>query len=290
MEISSAFVGTAIPETGIELTWRRTTSYAAAVGDNNPRYFDDESSQGLVAPPMLATALTWGVSLRLPNILAEAGFPAEVFSTQVHYSERLDFHRLMKPGDCLTISGQVAEISPHRAGTHFVVRYDVRDKGGELVFTEYSGAMLRGVGCPDGGRKLDLPDEPPLTWDADPAWESELFIDPLAPYLYDGCADIVFPIHTSPAFARMVGLPGIIYQGTAALAVALREIVNREAGADPGRIKSVGCRFTGMIRPGSTIKLISRSAEPSGQTRLLAFQVVNGEGVTALKKGWALVV
>ena len=48
---------------------------------------------------------------------------------------------------------------------------------------------------------------------------------------------------------------GIILQGTCTLALAARELVNREAGGDPGRLKTLSCRFSGMVRPGTTISL-----------------------------------
>jgi hypothetical protein len=53
----------------------------------------------------------------------------------------------------------------------------------------------------------------------------------MRPYVYDGCTNIYFPIHTSVGFARMVGLPDIILQGTATLAYAARELADREAAA-----------------------------------------------------------
>ena len=93
-----------------------------------------------------------------------------------------------------------------------------------------------------------------------PLWERRIPIDAMRPYLYDGCTGIFFAIHTSRRFARQVGLPGIILQGTATLAYGVREMINREAGADPLRLKTVSCRFTGMVFPGTSIcvQLLSR--------------------------------
>ena len=106
--------------------------------------------------------------------------------------------------------------------------------------------------------------------------------------MYDGCTDIVFPIHTSPAFAKMVGLPGVILQGTATLALAVRELINREAGGDPDRLESVGCRFAGMVLPDSTIgvRLLGREPGPAGTG--LFFEVINAQGQPAVRHGHAL--
>ena len=283
MEISSKYVNSALKPRTVDVTWRMTTNYAAAVVDRNPRYFDDRQADGIVAPPMLAVALTWPITSDLGGHLENQDFPKDVLATQVHYTEHLIFHRLIRPGDRITIRGRIAGILPHRAGTHCIMRYDATDGDGNPVFTEYIGGLLRGVICTDQGASLGLPQGPEADYSAPPAWEAALLVDALAPYVYDGLTDIVFPIHTSPAFAEMVGLPGIIYQGTATLALAVREIVDREGGGDPGRLKSLACRFTGMVMPDSEIRVecIKRQGND------IFFQVKNRDGQMAISRGYA---
>jgi len=289
MEISSTILGAEIAGRETTVSWRRTTNFAASIGDGNVRYFDDTREKGLVAPPMFAVAQTWPLSVELGTRLQVDAFPSEVLMTQVHYSEHLRFHRLVRPGDRLKITGKVATVLSHRSGTHFIVRYDATDAKGEKVFTEHSGAMLRGVTCVDGDRADDLPRIPHNRGNTDPAspvWEAPISVTPFLPYVYDGCTDIVFPIHTSPRFARQVGLPGIIVQGTATLALAAREIVDREAGGDPGRLKALGCRFSGMVLPGSEIRvrLLAKDVKEIGH---LFFEVINAEGQRAISQGYA---
>ncbi|MCB2185314.1 MAG: MaoC family dehydratase N-terminal domain-containing protein [Deltaproteobacteria bacterium] len=293
MIIDSRAVGTQLKPHMNRVNWRMCTNYAAAVRDANPRYLDDLSSEGIVAPPMLAVALTWPVSASLGSFLENRHLPQEVFKTQVHYSERLVFHRLLKPGDELEIRGQVAAMLPHRAGTHTVIRYDARDAQGELVFSEFTGAMLRGVELSDPGRSLAPPQGPPATpalpGASLPHWEAEIAVDPLASYYYDGCADIVFPIHTSPAFATMVGLPGVILQGTATMAMAARELVDREAGGEPRLLRELEARFTGMVLPGQTIRVCLLGDRDTPRGRELFFEVRVPEGPPAISQGYALV-
>ena len=283
MELDPKFAGARLRPCRIEVDWRRTTNYAAAVGDDNPLYFDDRSPAALIAPPMLAVALTWPISSNLGDHLAVEDFPVEALLTQVHYTERLDFHRLVRPGDRLTINGCLAGILPHRAGTHCCLRYEAFDQQDRPVFTEHSGALLRGVTCGDEGVALDLPEDLQGDWRAGPVWSREIKIDPMLPYVYDGCTDIVFAIHTSPAFAAGVGLPGVILQGTCTLALAARELVNREAGGEPARLKILGCRFTGMVHPGTRISLVLKSRRQED----LFFEVINQEGEKAVGKGYA---
>lgn len=168
------------------------------------------------------------------------------------------------------------------------MRFDALVEADEPVFTEHIGALMRGVKCSDDGLCPNrLPEGLLLEESAEPLWESRIPIDPLRPHIYDGCTDIVFPIHTSRAFARQVGLPGNILQGTATLAFAVREIINRESGGDPLALKSIFCRFTGMVFPGTVIRvqLLGKSGKDKGTN--LHFIVLNQEGQKAISGGYA---
>ena len=58
----------------------------------------------------------------------------------------------------------------------------------------------------DDESEADLPARPRERSDQ-AAWSSDVEIAKTLPYVYDGCTDIVFDIHTSPAYAHSVGLP-----------------------------------------------------------------------------------
>jgi len=260
--------------------------YAAGVGDANPLYFDDDRPGGVIAPPMLAVALTWNLASHFAEYWDVGDFPVEVLAQQVHYSEVLEWHRPMLPGDTLRITGEVAAIQPHRAGTHLVLCFTAEDRSGGLVFREYIGGMMRGVRCADDDTSApELPQPAPWSGARDLLWEKRLKIDSLASWVYDMCGDIPFPIHTSRAFARAVGLPGVIYQGTATLAVALREVTNAEAGADPRRVRGLACNFTGMVEPNSEITVRVLGKEAVNDTTRVHFQVLNEKGHKAIRNG-----
>lgn len=288
MEISSHFVGTPLKEYHTEITWRDMMNYAAAIDDPNPFYFDDERPEGIIAHPMFCVAVTWRVLERIWEFIEAHDFPYHLLATQVHYTEHLAFHRPIRPGDALTIQGQIAAILPHRAGTHVVIRTDAFDEAGAPVFTEHSGTLLRGVRCTDEGRGGDaLPPIPAGPDDESPIWEASIPIASWRPHIYDGCTGITFPIHTSRAFAHQVGLPDIILQGTATLAFAARELVNREAGGDPRRLKTLQCHFTRMVVPGTEIRvqLTGRTLTHTGTD--LHFIVLNQDGHQAIRHGHA---
>jgi acyl dehydratase len=287
MKLTSDFVGAALKEYTCTVNARRIMNYAAAIGDTNPVYFNDERPEGIVAPPLFPVAVTWPIVENIADYLEAQGFPKEILFTQVHYSEHLSIHRPVTPGGNLKIKGAIAAILPHRAGTHVVTRFDALDADGNSLFTEHIGAMMRGVECADAGKGSEsVPSVPHQMKESAALWESAIPIDPLAPFLYDGCTNIHFPIHTSVKFAHQVGLPGIIHQGTATLALAVHNILNKEAGGDPHRLVTVYCRFTGMVLPGSAIRVrLTGKNQVSGGTDLF-FTVLNAEEKRAISDGY----
>jgi len=288
VKLSTKFAGSTLRDYRADVTWRRTTNYAAAVEDGNPAYLDDEREGGIIAPPMFAVALTWPVCERIWEYIQADDFPRHLLATLVHYTEHLTFYRTVRPGDSLTIKGCIAAILPHAAGTLMVLRLAAMDEQGAPVFTEHIGGLLRGVQCLGEAKIAEaLPVVPSLNDDGPPLWESSVPVSSLAPFLYDGCTDIVFPIHTSVAFAHSVGLPNIILQGTATLAFAVRDIVNREANEDPSRLHSVSCRFTGMVFPGTRLAVTLLERRPDNAGTDLFFAVQNAEGDTVLSGGYA---
>lgn len=290
MELRSDYVGAVSLPYTIEPTWRQTMNYAASVGDANPRYLDDTRPDGIIAPPMMAVALTWGISSDFRTYWPTDDFPYEVLQQQVHYTETLIWHRCIRPGEALRIQGELVGITPHRAGTVMTVCYRATDSGGEPVFTEYIGGMLRDVRCTDKGRALDhLPVIPRGPRVDAPVWEVAIHIDPLAAHVYDGCADITFPIHTSAAFARAVGLPGTILHGTATMSMAVREIVNRELDGDATRVRRLDGMFTGMVPLDSDIAIRLLARREEGEIDF-AFEVLNHENQKAIRNGRLIAV
>lgn len=287
MKLDAGFVGTPLKSYRTTVKWRDTTNYAAAVQDNNPKYFDDRQKQGILAHPMFAAAVTWPVVSRLESFIQSQEFPKEVLLTQVHYSEHLVIHRLMRPADELSLTGSLMALLPHRAGTHAIICLEANDRHGEPLFTEYIGAMLRGVACGEGGLAGQLPLIPESDNPAEALWVSDIHIDPLRPYVYDGCSQIEFPIHTSPKFAEMVGLPGILLQGTATLAYAVRELVDKEADGDPARMAEIACRFTGMVQPGCDIRVRCTERKSHGTHTDIFFEVLDGDKNRAIRNGYA---
>jgi len=89
------------------------------------------------------------------------------------------------------------------------------------------------------------------------------------------------PIHLDDDFARSVGLPGVIAHGL--LQMGLLAVVAAEAAGGPSRLRSLSCRFSGMVEPGDTVDF---TAQPAGEGRL-DLGATNQRGEAVLTKAVA---
>ena len=89
------------------------------------------------------------------------------------------------------------------------------------------------------------------------------------------------PIHLDEAFARTVGLPGVIAHGLLQMGIAAT--VASEAAGGPDHLRRISVRFAGMVEPGDTVTF---KAEPTGEGSL-ELTAVNQRGEAVLTKGVA---
>ncbi len=61
MKLTSDFVGSTLKEYNCIVNARWIMNYAAAIGDTNPVYFNDERPEGIIAPPLFPVAVTWPI-------------------------------------------------------------------------------------------------------------------------------------------------------------------------------------------------------------------------------------
>lgn len=291
LEFDSRLVG--IPWKSVEkhVTWRDTTNYAACTWDMNPRYVDDEREDGIMAPPVFAVTMGWPVSRHMRELI-DVPYSDEVLNRDVHYTEYIEFERPLRPGENgidLVIQPMICATIQQRAGTNVVYKYEVRDKDGNLIHTEYNGTMLRGVTCVDGG-KGSLPEVPEAAKDAGVIWEKKIHVCPEQTYLYDAGSNITFAIHTSPKFAHSVELPMILLTGTCTIAFGVREMIDRELNGEAERVKAINAKLTAMIYPDTdiTIQLLERREGP--EYTELFYRVLNQDGAIALNKGYVRAV
>lgn len=244
--ISSEFVGKPWKVVKKQITWRDTTNYAAALRDIQECYFDDRNGV-LKTHPMFPVTLGWPLIIDIENYI-DIPKGQEIIGQLVHFSTYIDFHRMMEVPASLVINSQIAELKPHRKGTEVAFQFTVTDEENKLYHREYMTCILRDVICEGEGKTLS--DYPEILKEApgEIIWKSDLInIEPELPYIYDGCSGIYNPIHTSPAFAESVGLPGVILQGTATIALGIREVIKKEMKGDFHSIDIISAKLNSMV-------------------------------------------
>jgi acyl dehydratase len=120
----------------------------------------------------------------------------------------------------------------------------------------------------------------------DPLPVAEHRIDRADLVRYAGASGDFNRIHWDEAYARSVGLPGVIAHGMYSMALAARS-VSAFAG-DPRAIRRLRVRFSAMIRPGQTLAVSGVVDHVAGDGAVtLRFEARRDDGERVLAKGEA---
>jgi acyl dehydratase len=276
LALSRDIMGVTVGPIAHDIDARWLMAYAAALGETDPRYYDTLAPGGPAAHPLFPVCYEWPVMLALRDRTT----PDAVALRGVHAAHDLTLHRAPRAGDALSTTARVTGLAHRRAGTLMTVRQETVDAGGLPVSTTDYGSVYRDVGFegedsgfrPDPRGGLEMPAgavELPVTVPAGLA------------HVYTECARIWNPIHTDVAVARGAGLPDIILHGTATLALAVSRVLEHLA-ADPGAVRRVSARFTGMVLLPSRLTVrVSGAAEG----KAFAFDARGQDGAFVLSGG-----
>jgi len=276
--IAGKIVGMEVGALSTSLDARWIMAYAAALGLADPRYYDTLVAGGPLAHPLFAVCYEWPAALALrAKAVKEALAPLGV-----HATHHTIIHRLPSADDRLLTRAQVVAVRPSRAGTLVVARFSTVDRNGRPVTTTDYGSIYRGVAT-DGETRAAIeplpPLEPPAAGEA--RWTTPVPVASHAAHVYSECARIWNPIHTDVAVARAAGLPDPILHGSATLALAVSQVIQRDLGGDPTRVRAIAVRFTGMVPMPSSF--LVRGCGRAGD--LLAFDAVDERGEPVLSDG-----
>ena len=260
----------------------RTTAYATATNDTNPKH-----AAGELAPPLFAVVPVWeAIGLAVARVA-----PPEVLMRVVHGEQDIRFHRPLVPGDLLRSRAAPIGVGVRGSGTTVVVKTESRDQAGELVNEQYFTLFFRGVSDGEGGGRM--PPEHKLTAEVKatpPVAQATYAFDADQTFRYADASGDRMPIHLDDALARAMGLPGIIVHGLCTMAFAGRAVVEEVAGGDSARLRRLAVRFSRPVLPGQTVTTRIYDAGPAadgGPLHAYAFETVNPENQAAIKDGWA---
>jgi acyl dehydratase len=276
--IAGTVAGTEVGALSTSLDARWLMAYSAALNVDDARYYDTLSKDGPLAHPLFSVCYEWPAVLTL-----RAKAVRESWALQgVHSSHHVIIHRLPTATDRLLTRAQIITVRPSRAGTLVVARLSTVDRNGRPVTTTDYGSVYRGIST-DGEQHvqvepLERPSLPPAskTW-----WSAKVPVASRAAHVYSECARIWNPIHTDIAVARSAGLPAPILHGSATLALAVSQVISRDLGGDPARVREIAVRLTGLVFMPSTITVrgLGRADDRLG------FDAVDERGEPVLSDG-----
>jgi acyl dehydratase len=283
----TSIVGVATEPVTLTVDVRATMAYAAGIGDLNPAYLDTTRAGGVVAHPLFPVRPEWPAVLAagplIPPVLSRAEAKASL-----HLTHDLTIHRLIRPGDELTTTATFDRVARHRAGALAVLRLETTDQHAAAVCTTEFGSVYRGTEVLEDGPPAVAFDLGDATVPGAGAVETMRSIGAGAAHVYTECAQIWNPIHTDPVVAHAAGLADIVLHGTATLAMAVSEVVDRWAGGDPSRVRRIRARFGATVGLPSSIRITSGPLEDRGDHDAVSFVVTNDEGAPAIRGGSVL--
>ncbi len=274
LKISSNFIHTQISDYYYSVDLNDVIKYNDAVKNDNHQISSEQKN----LHPLYYTKISWKIIENLNEFL-KTRIDDKILNTIVHQSEYIIFHSELKIPAKLNVQSKIWSIKAHKKGTKMLIRFDYYSDN-ELIATEYSGGLLFGVKYIGESESLgELPKNIKLNGPV--RWKKTIDIDKLLPYKYAEKAEIDAPIHTNPKFAKTIGLPSIILQGTCTFAKAINLLIHEKTDKNYAKIQSVSAKFTGMLIPPNkmTVRILKQ------EKKMLLFDVLNKEEKAVIKGG-----
>jgi acyl dehydratase len=273
-------LGTTYDERTATIDPDRAKAYAAATNDDNPAY-----ESGKFAPPAFGVVPTWdAMGLAVADII-----PPEALMMIVHGEQDMHFHQPLVPGQTITTTAETFSVRVGGSGTRLTVRVVSKDAGsGDVVLEQFITTFIRGMADGDSGG----PDKPDHTFPeaarAHEVGQLTVHVDDDQTFRYRDASGDQMPIHVDDAFAKSVGLPGIIAHGLCTMAMTSQAVVKTVADGDPSRLKRLAVRFSKNVFPGDdvTTTIYDAGTTSDGRKRY-AFEATTSRGDTVISNGLA---
>ncbi len=252
--------GRAFPDVRADYGWKDSVIYALGVGygldplDRGQLRFVYEQDQ-LAVPTMAVVLATPGFWVKEPD----AGVD---WVKVLHGEQSLQLHRPLPVSGSVIGRNRVISITDKGAGRGALLvqrrtLHDARDDA--LIATLEQVTFARGDGGfseregngPPGGDPA--PPQKPSVPDSKPDLVCDLPTSSQSALLYRLCADLN-PLHADPDVAQAAGFERPILHGLASFGVAAHAILRSCCDYDPGRLASIGLRFSSPVYPGETLR------------------------------------
>ncbi len=248
------------------------------IQDYNDVVKNGKSQFAPIQNPVFFCKITWQILEKLEQFI-EQPFDKALLLNLVHQSEVITNYQPLNPESKITVKSRIWSITAARKGTKMVVKFEFYE-GDKLIASSFSTGILYGVKCNGEARSLgDVPKTKRIN--KEPIWTESITVDRNLPFEYATKAEIDAGIHTDEAFAKSIGLPDIILQGTCSFAKAIEKITEKELSNREFKLHSVSTKFTGMLVPPNnlTVRLLDKDQNT------FYFDVLNQSGDAVLRGG-----
>lgn len=256
----------------------RAKAYAAATNDPNPAY-----AAGKYAPPVFGVVPTWGaMGLAVADVV-----PGDALMMIVHGEQDMHFHQPLLPGARLHTTATAHSVRVAKSGTRFTIEVNAKDDDGNLVLTEYVTMFIRGMADGEDGGPAKPEHELPDLGSAKKLGTHTVHVDDDQTYRYKEASGDNMPIHVDDAFAKQVGLPGVIAHGLCTMAMTSQAVIELAAGGDPGRVRRLAVRFASNVFPGNDVETTVYALPPDEAGNEVVVFEATSAGQTVIKNGRA---
>jgi acyl dehydratase len=208
---------------------------------------------------------------------------------RVHLSQEIHVQRAIRADEPVTVALDVVGARKSGKGVQVAMKVALLGEDGEQFAELVTGAMLVGAVTPDTFGQLPPHPGKGSTAEAVVVPQS-IARETVTKYAY--ASGDLNPIHLQDEAAKEAGfVNGVIAHGMSVLAVVTEEVIDRYAGGDADRIKSVGARFSAAVTPDTPLEIVLQAdedllAESSIDTaNFVRFSCKTATG-PALKSGW----
>lgn len=256
-------------EQRFEVTADRTVAYAKATNDPIESHL-----RGVVAPPVFAVVPAM-------NLMAEATIsmvPDPLVFRILHGEHDFRLHRPIRPGETLSVRAKPIGIEGKSSGVVVTTLMETRSTThDELVNEQYFIGFFRG-GEFDGSVGTVSPDH---TFDEslrtrDAHYEFVQQFDEDQTYRYAEPAGDPMPIHLDDAFAKQMGLNGIIIHGLCTIAFVSHALIGAVSPGDSSTLKRLAVRLSKPAIPGEIITTRAWQTQ-SKERHVLSFETAGNE-------------
>ncbi|MGW2058525.1 MaoC/PaaZ C-terminal domain-containing protein [Streptomyces sp. NPDC001840] len=264
------------------VTAEEIAAYRSAVRAELPVAKDE------LASPVHAFVLAHTVAERTVEALtADEPGPVSV----VHLSQDIRCHRLVQPGETVTVRLEVLGARREARGTRVALRSrltgdgaaggDVHEDAEPFAELVTSALLVGATALEPFGDIAAGAAAPAPSGSGEPATTVH---EPTAEWIrrYAHASGDENPIHLDEEAARAAGFDSVIAHGMSVVALAVEEITDRYADGDASRVRGIGGRFSAPVAPGEPLRV---ELQPDASGRVVRFTCRTPAG-PAVKSGW----